>query len=69
MENDMNKIGLDYEEKRDARMIVGFIVFALLVTMMISVTTAAVKYITEESTSDYTHIYYAPCEGGKNGQE
>ncbi len=69
MENDMNKIDIDYEEKRDARMIVGFIVFALLVTMMISVTTAAVKYITEESTSDYTHIYYAPCEGGKNGQE
>lgn len=65
----MNKIDLDYEEKKDIRMIVGFVVFVLLVSMMVAVTTAAVKYITEESTSDYTHIYYAPCEGGKNGQE
>ncbi|MBK7366220.1 MAG: hypothetical protein IPI97_14980 [Nitrosomonas sp.] len=65
----MDKIDLDYEEKKDIRMIVGFVVFVLLVSMMVAVTTAAVKYITEESTSDYTHIYYAPCEGGKNGQE
>lgn len=64
----MDKIDLDYEEKKDIRMIVGFVVFVLLVSMMVAVTTAAVKYITEESTSDYTHIY-APCEGGKNGQE
>jgi len=61
----MNKIDLDYEEKKDIRMIVGFVVFVLLVSMMVAITTAAVKYITE----DYTHIYYAPCEGGKNGQE
>jgi hypothetical protein len=65
----MDKIDLDYEEKKDIRMIVGFVVFVLLVSMMVAITTAAVKYITEESTSDYTHIYYAPCEGGKNGQE
>lgn len=65
----MNKIDLDYEEKKDIRMIVGFVVFVLLVSMMVAITTAAVKYITEESTNDYTHIYYAPCEGGKNGQE
>lgn len=65
----MNKIDLDYEEKRDVRMIVGFVVFVLLVSTMVAITTAAVKYITEESASDYTHIYYAPCEGGKNGQE
>lgn len=65
----MNKIDLDYEEKRDLRMIVGFVVFALLVSTMVAITTAAVKYITEESTRDYTNIYYAPCEGGKNGQE
>lgn len=65
----MNKMDFDYEEKRDLRMIVGFVVFALLVTMMVALTTAAVKYITEESTNDYTHIYYAPCEGEKNGQE
>lgn len=65
----MNKIDLDYEEKRDVRMIVGFVVFALLVSTMVAITTAAVKYITEESTNDYTHIYYAPCEGDKNGQE
>jgi len=65
----MDKIDLDYEEKKDIRMIVGFVVFVLLVSMMVAVTTAAVKYITEESTSDYTHIYYAPCEGDKNGQE
>ena len=65
----MNKMDFDYEEKRDLRMIVGFVVFALLVTMMAALTTAAVKYITEESTNDYTHIYYAPCEGDKNGQE
>lgn len=58
----MNKIDLDYEEKRDVRMIVGFVVFALLVSTMVAITTAAVKYITEESTSDYTHIYYAPCD-------
>jgi len=65
----MDKIDLDYEEKKDIRMIVGFVVFVLLVSMMVAITTAAVKYITEESTSDYTHIYYAPCEGDKNGQE
>lgn len=65
----MDKIDLDYEEKKDVRMIVGFVVFALLVSTMVAITTAAVKYITEESTSDYTHIYYAPCEGDKNGQE
>ena len=65
----MNKINLDYEEKKDMRMVMGFIVFALLVGMMVAITTAAVKYITEESTNDYTHIYYAPCEGEKNGQE
>ena len=65
----MDKIDLDYEEKKDIRMIVGFVVFVLLVSTMVAITTAAVKYITEESTSDYTHIYYAPCEGGKNGQE
>lgn len=65
----MDKIDLDYEEKKDIRMIVGFVVFVLLVSMMVAITTAAVKYITEESTSDYTHIYYAPCEGEKNGQE
>lgn len=65
----MNKIDLDYEEKKDIRIIVGFVVFVLLVSMMVAITTAAVKYITEESTSDYTHIYYAPCEGDKNGQE
>lgn len=65
----MNKIDIDYEEKRDLRMILGFIVFALIVSMMVAVTTAAVKYITEESTTDYTHIYYSPCERDKNGQE
>lgn len=65
----MDKIDLDYEEKKDIRMIVGFVVFVLLVSMMVAITTAAVKYITEESTSDYTHIYYAPCEGERNGQE
>ena len=57
-------IDTDYEEKRDLRMIVGFIVMTVFVVMMVSVTMAAFKYLNDgDHPSEYTHLYYESCNG------
>lgn len=63
-------IDTDYEEKRDLRMIVGFIVMTVFVVMMVSVTMAAFKYLNDgDYPSEYTHLYYESCNGESHGQE
>ncbi len=61
-------IDTDYEEKRDLRMIVGFIVMTVFVVMMVSITVAAFKYLNDgDYPGEYTHLYYESCQGDGNG--
>ena len=49
---------MGYEKFRQTRLIVGFLVSAVIVVASITVTAAALKFYLND---DYTHIYYAPC--------
>lgn len=61
-------IDTDYEEKRDLRMIVGFVVTVVFIVMMVSVTMAAFKYLNDgDYPSEHTHLYYESCQGDGHG--